>query len=85
MLFTRQQKWHFWVLWVLVFSTDISGGFNLAYAWRHSLFKAWLVNGWFKVDLVGDVEVILPTLGQYNLEPFFLSTDLINCVGYLLQ
>jgi len=34
---------------------------------------------------VGDVEVILPTLGQYNLEPFFLSTDLINCVGYLLQ
>jgi len=28
------------------------------------------VNGWFKVDLVGDVEVILPALSQYNLNRF---------------
>ena len=43
---------------------------NLAFAWRHSLFEAWLVNGWFKVDLVGDVEIILPTLSQYNFNLF---------------
>jgi len=29
------------------------------------------VNGWFKVDLVGDVEVILPALSQHNLNRFF--------------
>jgi len=44
-----------------------------------------LVNGWFKVDLVGDVKVFWPALSQYNLNPFFSITDLINCVGYLLQ
>jgi len=27
----------------------------------------------------------LPALSQYNLKPFFPSTDLINCVGYLLE
>ena len=31
-------------------------GLNLAYAWSHRLFEAWLVNGWFKVDLLGDVK-----------------------------
>jgi len=56
-----------------IFSTDISGisgGLNLAYAWRHSLFEAWLVNSWIKVDLVGNVEVFLPTLSQHNLNHF---------------
>jgi len=36
MLLIKQQKWHFWVLWVLTFSTDISGilgGLNSADAW----------------------------------------------------
>jgi len=63
------------VLWVFIFSTDISGilgGLNLAYTWSHRLFEAWLVNGWFKVDLVGDVKV-LPALSQYNLNRFFLA------------
>jgi len=29
--------------------------FDLAYARSYRLFEAWVVNGWFKVDLVGDV------------------------------
>jgi len=29
--------------------------FDLAYAWSHRLFEAWVVNDWLKVDLVGDV------------------------------
>jgi len=29
--------------------------FDLAYAWSNRLFEAWLVNDWFKVELVGDV------------------------------
>jgi len=57
-------------------STDISGilgSLNLAYAWSHKLFEAWLVNGWFKGDLVDDVKVFLPVLSQYNLNRFFLA------------
>jgi len=34
-----------------------------------SLTSKWLV----KVDLVGDAEVILPALSQYNLNRFFLA------------
>jgi len=58
MLLVKQQKWHFWVLWVIIFSTDISdilGGLNLAHAWSHTLFEAWLVSAWFELDLLGDV------------------------------
>ena len=29
--------------------------FDLANTWSYRLFEAWLVNHWFKVDLVGDV------------------------------
>ena len=63
-------------LWVLIFSTDISGifgGLNLAYAWSHGLFEAWLVSVWFEVDLLGDVKVLWPALSQYNLNRFFLA------------
>ena len=35
--------------------------------------------------MLGDVEVFWPALSQYNLNRFVLSTDLINCVGYLLE
>jgi len=38
-----------------------------------------------KVGLLGDVKVFLPALTQYNFEPFFLSTDFMKCVGYLLE
>jgi len=41
------------------FSADILGilgGLNLAYAWSHRSFEAWLASDWFKVDMVGDVE-----------------------------
>jgi len=48
------------------------------YAWSHRLFETWLVNGWFKVDFVGDVYALLPALRQCNLNRFF-STDLIIC------
>jgi len=57
---------------LLIFSTNNLGGLNLAHAWSHKLFEAWLVNNWFKVDLVGDVNVFLPALSQYNLHRFFL-------------
>ena len=59
-----------------IFPTDISGilgGLNLAHAWRHRLFEAWLVSGWFEVNLVGDVTIFLPALSQYNLNRFFLA------------
>jgi len=42
-----------------IFSTDMSGilgGLNVAYAWSHRLFEAWLVRGWFKVELLDDVK-----------------------------
>ena len=58
------------------FSADISGifsGFNSAHAWSYKLFEAWLVSGWFKLDLLGDVKVFLPALSQYNLNRFFLA------------
>jgi len=58
------------------FSADISGifsGFNLAHAWSHRLFEAWLVSGWFKVDFLGDVKDFLPALSQYSLNRFFLA------------
>ena len=76
MLLIKQQKWHFWVLWVLIFSTDISGilgGLNLAHAWSHRLFEAWLVSVWFEVDLLSDDEVFWPAVSQYNLNRFFLA------------
>ena len=50
------------------FSTDISG----ILGGRRS-FEAWLVNDWFKVDLLGDVKGFLPALRQYNLNRFFLA------------
>jgi len=55
------------------FSADSLGGLNFAHAWSHRLFGAWLVNGWSKVDLVGDVKVFFPALRQYNLNRFFLA------------
>ena len=64
----------FFVLWVFIFSTDISGilgGLNLAYAWSHRLFEAGLVKVWFKVDLLGDVKVFLPAPSQYISDRFF--------------
>jgi len=73
MLLIKQQKRHFWVLWVLIFSTDISGilgGLNLAHAWSDRLFEAWLVSVWFEVDLLGDVKVFWPAQSQYNLTVF---------------
>jgi len=58
---------------VLTLSTDILVGLNLAHAWSHRLFEAWLVRGWFEVDLLGDVKVFLPALNQYSLNRFFLA------------
>jgi len=58
------------------FSTDISGIFsalNLAHAWSYRWFEAWLESGWYKVDLLGDVNFFLPALSQYNVNRFFLS------------
>jgi len=51
----------------------ISAGLNLAHAWRHRLFEAWLVTGWFEVDLLSDVDASLPARNQYNLIWFFLT------------
>ena len=59
-----------------VFSTNISGilvGLNLAHAWSHRLFEAWLVSDWFEVNLLGDVRIFLPALSQYDLNRFFLA------------
>jgi len=39
--------------------TDISGilgGLNLAHAWSHRSFEAWLVSDWFKVEFLDDVK-----------------------------
>jgi len=35
---------------------------NLAHAWSHRLFEAWLVNSWFEVDLAGDFKAFLSAL-----------------------
>jgi len=55
------------------FSADILGGLNLTHAWSDRLFEAWIVSGWFKVNLLGDVKVFLPALSQYNLNRFVLA------------
>jgi len=75
MLLIRKQKWHILSIMsrLLIFSTDILGGLNLARAWSHRLCEAWLASGWLKVDLQGDVKVFLTALSQYNLNCFYLA------------
>jgi len=53
--------------------SGIFSGMTLAHAWSYRLFEDWLVSGWFKVDLLGDVKVFLPALSQYTLNRFFLA------------
>jgi len=60
----RIWKWStemaFFEYYEYIFSTDIPGilgGLNLAHAWSHRLFEAWLVRGWFEVNLLGDVTI----------------------------
>ena len=72
MFLIRQQKWRF----LSIMSTNFFYRYfrwfdlNLAHASGYRLFEAWLVNGWFKVDLLSD-KVFLPALSQYNLNRFF--------------
>jgi len=54
-------------------TTDILGGLNLAHAWNHTLFEAWLVSAWFELDLLGDIKFFWPVVSQYNFNPFFLA------------
>ena len=39
--------------------SDNLGGLNLAHAWSHTLFEAWLGSAWFELDLLGDVKIFL--------------------------
>jgi len=53
--------------------SGIFSGLNLAHAWSYRLFEAWLVSGWFKVDLLGGVKVFFPALSQHNLNRYFIA------------
>ena len=53
--------------------SGIFSDLNLTHAWSYRSFEDWLVSGWFKVDLLGDVIVFLPAPSQYNLNRFFLA------------
>ena len=76
MLLIKQQKWHFLSIISNHFFADISdilGGLNLARAWSHTLFEAWLVSAWFESDLLGDVKFFWPVVSQYNFNRSFLA------------
>jgi len=76
MLLITQQKWHF----LSTMSTNFFYRYircfrwfylNLTHAWSCTLFEAWLVNGWFEVDLLGDVKVFCQLLAIITWTIFF--------------
>jgi len=59
---------------LLNISADVSGilgGLDLASAWSHRLFEAWLVNSSFNVDLLGDDKVFCQLLASITWTVFF--------------
>jgi len=76
MLLIRQQKWNFLNImrrptYLFFYRYFRWFDLNLAYASGYRSFETWLVNGWFKVDLLSDVKDFCQLLVTITWIAFF--------------